>query len=212
MRLSEKSIELNFCRQVAPLVGSPAWWFGATQKEEQEAGGDVATSVAGTWLLFQMKASNHVLSSTGARRFRAQHHQLLELQARASHPLRVLYVLPTIGNTAELMAAAFDLIHHVRLIDVHQIPVIPAPTKADGAPRVSGLHYFDLAANLSNVTIRLEPVEVEALSLTAFGESLQATLGSAEEGGVEPLAAGDLARSFLGGGRSRVAAFIPSLG
>lgn len=211
MRLSEKSIELNFCRQFGPVLGNPAWWFGATQKQEKEAGWDVATNTAGTWLLFQLKASNYVLKS-GARRFRGHHHQLVELQARATQPLRVFYVFPTLGNTAELTAAGFDLLANVRFLDVSLIPAIPAPTKADGTPRKSELHNFDLEASLTTVTIRSEPVEVEVFEFdSAIGADIQGSIRQSRLDGDDSGEDAESVREFLGRGRHRVAVFVPSI-
>ena len=135
MRLSEKSIELNFCHQMSTALGHPIWWFGTTQRQERDAGWDVAGQVAGHWMRFQLKASKHVLGN-GARRFQGHHHQLVELQNRATTPLSVFYVFPTIGTTAELIAANFDLLPHLRLLDVYSVPAgIGPPTTRSGSLR-----------------------------------------------------------------------------
>ncbi|MFA9432835.1 hypothetical protein [Egicoccus sp. AB-alg2] len=85
MRLSEKTIELNFCHQMSLVLGQPSWWFGTTQRQERDLGWDVAGHVAGRWVKFQLKASNEVLTN-GRRRFRGHHEQLVELQAQAAAP------------------------------------------------------------------------------------------------------------------------------
>ena len=212
MRLSEKSIELNFCHQMSKVLGEPIWWFGTTQAQEREAGWDVAGKVHGYWMRFQLKASNEVLR-TGARRFRGHHHQLVELHDRALNPLSVLYVLPTIGTTAELMAVRFDLLPRLRFLDVYAVPgAIAPPTTPSGALRKSGLHYFDLHPTLHAVTIHSDPLEVGTMGVDDLGAGAGDLRNTADRRRVGP----DLedgvgsAREFLLGGRNRVAAFLPS--
>ena len=57
------------------------FWFGLTQAPETRASFDAAMRMSGRLLLFQIKASD-VVSKSGARRFIAQHHQLIALQRR----------------------------------------------------------------------------------------------------------------------------------
>lgn len=212
MRLSEKSIELNFCHQMSAAFGDPIWWFGTTQRQERDAGWDVAGQVAGRWMRFQLKASKEVLRS-GARRFRGHHHQLVELQNRAVEPLSVFYVFPTIGTTAELIAANFDLLPNLRLLDVYYLPAgIGPPSTASGSLRKSELHYFDLHANLYDLTIHSDPIEVGTLRANeALGADIRGIMRAQAEQGVldSPAEAAQSSREFLGAGRNRVAAFLP---
>lgn len=211
MRLSEKSIELNLCHQMSTALGDPIWWFGTTQKQERDAGWDVAGKVAGRWMRFQLKASKEVLSN-GARRFRGHHHQLVELKNRATTPLSVFYVFPTIGTTAELVAANFDLLPRLRLLDVYGVPAgIGPPTTPSGALRKSELHYFDLHANLYHLTIHSDPVEVGTLGLDGLGADIRGIMRAEAEQQTlaDPAEAAASSREFLGAGRNRVAAFIP---
>lgn len=212
MRLSEKSIELNFCHQMSLALGEPIWWFGTTQAQEREAGWDVAGRVAGHWIRFQLKASNEVLTN-GSRRFRGHHHQLVELRTRAVGPCSVFYVFPTIGTTAELTAAQFDLLPRLSFLDVHSIHgVIDEPTTAGGALRKSGLHYFDLRADHQVVTIHSDPLEVGTVSVERLAATARNLRGLSDARPQPDLADGvQDARAFLLGGRNRVAAFMPSL-
>jgi hypothetical protein len=157
---------------------------------------------------FQLKASNHLLAN-GRRRFRGHHHQLVELQARATSPLSVFYVLPTIGSTAELIAANFDLLPHLRLLDVHNIPGIGPPTTPSGALRKSELHYFDLDDAASTVTIHSDPVVVGALRAEGIGADVRGMMRSDLDQDVEPARAVEESQDFLKGGRNRVAVFLP---
>lgn len=208
MRLAEKSIELNFCHQMSLVLGQPIWWFGTTQLQERNAGWDVAGQIAGRWVMFQLKASNEVLAH-GRRRFRGHHHQLVELQSRAVMPQSVFYVFPTIGTTAELVATGFDLLPTLRLLDVHTIPAVAAPTTPSGSLRKSELHYFDLDAGAGTVTIHSDPVTVGVLTVEGLGADIREQSRSLTnqddqaDRGVEP------ARDFLRGGRNRVAVFLP---
>jgi hypothetical protein len=206
MRLSEKSIELNFCHQLSSQLGQPAWWFGTTQRQERDAGWDVPSKIAGSWIRFQLKASKKVLKS-GDRRFRG-HHQLVELQVRATHRLAVFYVLPTIGTTSELMYVKFNLLDNLRFLDVHAIPPISAPTTRSGSVRKSELHYYDLNSAGTAVTIHSDPVTVPVMSVDVLGADVrESALG--QEVDIAPEEAASANRTFLSAGRHRVAVFLP---
>ena len=58
MRLSEKTLEINFCAQFSAVCHHTILWYGLTQGEEAALGFDVATQLGGTSLLFQVKASH----------------------------------------------------------------------------------------------------------------------------------------------------------
>lgn len=207
MRLSEKTLEVNFCVQQSWVIPAAHWWFGLTQKQEKEAGWDVASKIAGQWTRFQLKASSHVLAS-GARRFKAQHHQMVALQGSAGASGKTFYVLPTIGTTAELTAVGFNLLDNIRLLDVHDIPIgIPAPTKADGTPRKSCSHYVDLDAGGNWATIHSDPVVVGVTSANQMGEAF---VGFNDDEDSEPSIRAEEVRGFLEGGRNRVALFVPA--
>jgi hypothetical protein len=169
MRLPEKTIELNFCTQLERAIGRPLLWFGLTQKQEAMAGFDAATRIGGRLLLFQIKSSNHTVFH-GARRFRAQHHQLTALQHRTGSARRaVFYVLPMVGTTLEL-ASRPNLLSATWFLDVSSLPKpFPAPTIRGGSRlRSSGIHYIDVAP--PQARIHSDPVEVEILSIVDFLE------------------------------------------
>lgn len=178
MRLSEKSIELNFCAQVGRRMGQHVFWFGLTQAQEAIAGFDLATRVGGRVLLFQIKASRTILKRSGARQFMAPHDQLRSLQQRAHVGRGVFYVLPDFGTTAEV-AKLKDPLARTWLFDVSQIPdPFPPPTVSrTGARRKSGFHYFDLEP--PTLTIKSEPVSVGLLSAARLID-----LGFFQDGGV----------------------------
>ena len=176
MRLSEKSIELNFCAGVSRHHSRPVHWFGLTQRQEAVAGFDVATRLGARVVCFQVKASNHVLKRSHARRFKAPHDQLTALQQRAKRHRSIYYLLPDFGDTVEL-AGLRDPLGHMWLLDVADLPApMPPPTK--GTSRIlrkSGWHYVDMVP--PHVTVHSEPVTVpvrnaiEHLPL-AFGEGV----------------------------------------
>jgi hypothetical protein len=169
MRLSEKTIELNFCAQVTASAPTPILWFGLTQKQEAAAGFDAAIKMGGRLLLFQFKASDHVLKSRD-RRFHLSHHQLAALQKRAAkRPRSVFYAFPLIGNTVELSKDP-SLLAQVGLLDVATLPVISPPTTGAGTPRKNQVHYADVRR--WSVTIYSDPVESRlesAIELAAGG-------------------------------------------
>ena len=68
MRLSEKTLELTLCSQIATHLSRRMIWFGLTQDQEARAGFDACTRLNGRILILQFKASNKFVR--GARQFR----------------------------------------------------------------------------------------------------------------------------------------------
>lgn len=165
MRLSEKTIELNFCAQFTRHCPKPVSWFGLTQRQEAQAGFDACTKLGGRLLIFQFKASNHMLSS-GRRQFRLNHDQMTKLQARVNGFQRsVFYVFPLLGTTSELHKSR-DILDQSWFLDLALLPSIMPPTKRDGTPRKSRVHYADVAPGIA--TLHSEPVDVGLLSATEY--------------------------------------------
>lgn len=50
-RLSEKTIEINYCSQLSGVFGGQLLFFGLTQLQEARMGFDAMTSVGGVMLL-----------------------------------------------------------------------------------------------------------------------------------------------------------------
>lgn len=212
VRLSEKTIELNFCTRLAPLLTPPFWWWGLTQRQEAQLGWDAAAMVGGHWVLFQIKASSHVLAN-GTRRFRAQHDQLTALRWQAFHPNAVFYVLPMVGTDADLAAANFDLVPNLRFLDVHELPAgMPSPTTTAGAPRANRLHYVDLDASATSVTIHSDPIDAPVLRLDQVaGRLAEVDRGQPPQDRSRIADDVGVARSFLRAGRNRVALLLAPL-
>jgi hypothetical protein len=161
MRLSEKTIELNFCAQLTRIVEFSVLWFGLTQRQEAEAGFDTCTRLGGRLLLFQFKASNTTLRS-GKRRFVLQHDQLMNLIYRVKGFQRsVFYVFPLVGNTLELSRNA-NVVGQSWLLDVARLPAIDSPTTGKGTPRRTHCHYADVAPGI--VTLHSKPMEFQLIS------------------------------------------------
>lgn len=168
MRLSEKTIELNFCSQLNASLGNRLLWFGLTQKQEARAGFDTCTKVRGRLLLFQFKASDYVLTRSGFRRFYLAHDQLKALQSRAGCYMRsVFYAFPLIGSTREL-AHDSNLMSQTGLLDMATVPPLKPPTKADGSPRKNKIHYADVRP--WKVTVHSEPVELRLESAEGLAD------------------------------------------
>lgn len=148
MRLPEKTIELNFCSQLAALYGRPCFWFGLTLKQEARAGFDAAIRFNARLYIFQFKASRHDVA--GARRFHAPHPQLENLRYRASTSRSVFYVLPAVGTTSELQGSS-DLLGRSWLLDVADLHDVQPPVTRWQTLRKNQRHYFDLKPPLVNI-------------------------------------------------------------
>jgi hypothetical protein len=183
MRVSEKSLEI--CSQWATLSSHTVVWFGLTQKQEADWGFDVATRLGGLLMAFQMKAPTRDLAAyPPAKQFQLAHHQLMALQALLTHhrrPRIVFYALPLLRTTAELQAANGDVLASTMLLDLANIPSLPAPTTARGAPRKSGLHYLDISH--AGATIHSEPVD---LRVFPAADLIRALDDRQEQVGVSP--------------------------
>lgn len=169
MRLSEKTIELTFCHQVASVWGNGLIWFGLTQRQERRAGFDAAVRSGGTLRLIQFKASAKTMRRTGARRFELPHDQLVALRDRVRARRLVYYAFPLVGTTAEL-AIHPNIVPHTWLMDVSQLPrPFPQPTKRDGSQRKSRIHYADVTPG--RVRIHSDPIDVGAMSPSSIAQS-----------------------------------------
>jgi len=172
MRLSEKTIELNFCAQLNSIYRGRIIWFGLTQRQEARLGFDTCTRMGGKLLLFQFKASNQIVGN--ARRFYASHTQLQNLIGMTNHFYRsVFYVLPSIGTTLELFNHNGNVIANTWLLDVATLPnPFPHPYTRNGTLRRNGCHYIDLhlptASHSAKAIIHSDPIEVDLISAEAF--------------------------------------------
>jgi hypothetical protein len=174
MRIPEKTIEINFCAQLSSELsakqGVKTLWFGLTQTQEKIAGVDACTKIGGRLFLFQFKASNQVLVD-GARRFYAQHHQMVSLQQRCRNGRSVFYVFPDFGTTQELRSINYDFIGNCKLLDVMDIPPgIAEPTTRQGNKRKKGHHHVNVAGN--KATIHSKPVEVALVDFRDLANDL----------------------------------------
>lgn len=143
IRLSEKTIEINFCSQLSYLVHNRIIWFGLTQRQEARLGFDVCTKLNGKLFIFQFKASNLIVN--GLRRFYAPHNQMMALRSLCGVKNRlVYYVFPMIGNSTELTQNP-DIINHSWVLDVSDVPSLPFPTTSRGTRRSKGIHYVDVS-------------------------------------------------------------------
>lgn len=156
MRLSEKTLELNFCSQFGRLLGCNVLWFGLTQKQEAEAGFDACTRIGGKMLIFQFKASSQRIG--GVRRFRAQHDQMMKLKKICREKSSVFYAFPLIGTTDEL-ANHSNIPKVTWLLDVFDLPAtVPQPL------RKSGIHYINVSSDLKRAAIHSQIFEVSLIN------------------------------------------------
>lgn len=166
MRVSEKTIELNYCAQLNRKSTYNLIWFGLTQKQEARAGFDACTKLGGRLILFQFKASNHTMR-TGARRFVASHSQMEALRERCRSTRSVFYAFPLIGTTHELTTKR-DLLSHTWLLDVRALRTLPAPTGRSGGLRKNGAHYIHVMPR--RAIICSDPIEVPLIQASTFVE------------------------------------------
>lgn len=173
MRLAEKTIELNFCRQFRMGSAKSIFWFGLTQSQEAEAGFDACTRVNGKLLLFQFKASCE--DRSGSRRFHAPHEQMDALVKQVgSYGRSVFYAFPMVGTTLELKSFRGDILGTTYLLDVRQLKGIPPPTTDAGTVRKSGWHYVDIRHGQSNPAfgvIHSERIQRELIRASDFAAS-----------------------------------------
>lgn len=123
MRVSEKTIEINFCAELTALLGTRyrTIWFGLSQKQEARFGFDTCARLGARMFIFQFKASNYVLKS-GERKFKAQHVQMQNLRRLARDSAKsVFYVFPDFGNTLEFQSIP-NVISSSYLLDVADLP------------------------------------------------------------------------------------------
>lgn len=160
MRVSEKTIELNFCAEVTAFM-RPAVkfrWFGLTQAQEAEKGFDASAQMNGRVLIFQFKASNHVLKN-GHRKFKAQHHQMVSLRELAKTNINsVFYILPKFGTHDEL-ALIDDLLDEFVAVNLNGFPQsIAAPNRKSNC---HNMYLFEDAIKNPRVNVRSQPFTVE---------------------------------------------------
>ena len=166
MRISEKTLELNFCAQFNEYSPNRLIWFGLTQKQEAKAGFDACTKLGGRLLIFQFKASKKTMIKTGERRFLMPHHQMVNLQARCKKSRSVFYTFPLIGTTLELLRNP-NLLAKTWLLDVYRIPPsLPLPTASHGGLRKNKIHYVDVLPGQAR--IHSEPVKVSLVQAADF--------------------------------------------
>lgn len=175
MRISEKTIELNFCKGFPLVLGHDLFWFGLTQKQEAQAGFDACTKTGSTLLLFQLKASRHVLRN-GSRRFVAEHDQMQTLRDQVRKNRHIYYVLPVVGTTSEI-CSGLCFSHCSRYLDISQLPkTIPHPLAKGANPptvRKTNCHYIDMAATLATAIIHSDPFEVDLLDGNELANSVE---------------------------------------
>ena len=202
MRLSEKTLELSICSQLAANLGRRVIWFGLTQRQEARAGFDACTRWGAQILILQFKASTHLRDGGATSRFSAPHRQMQALCARARGARQVFYVLPHLGTTEEL-SNNNDLLTQTWLLDASLLAPIQPPTTRRGTLRKGGEHHLDLAPPW--VTVCSDPVKLGVVSLNSLAAeigpaslpNLNQSLGDEIEGRAWPFSRKSLALAIL---------------
>jgi hypothetical protein len=171
MRISEKSIELNVPKELAAILG-PSFWFGLTQEQEARSGYDAwVRTKGGLLMILQYKVYSRRLKRpprAGVASFSLDHKQMTDLAKQTRGDRSVFYVLPSIGETGELVKAGSLLLPSTYALDVTLIPSgLAPPSKTDGTSRRSGLHHLDLydTASPPVAVLHSEPTELPITSL-----------------------------------------------
>ena len=179
MRLSEKTLELNFCKGMPGVLGMNVFWLGLTQQEEKAFGFDNCTSAGGMLLIIQMKRFYKTLKRTGARRFEAPHHQMQALKdvdlflQSSGIPRLVAYAVPDASDDSHLCSIDCPS-SCVNYLDLAQFPAVIPPTG-----RKKNLHYVDVIG--LSASVHSEKFDVEVVRAPELRSSLERAerLGSA---------------------------------
>ena len=147
MRVSEKTLELNFCTQFSEHVRSRhILWFGPTQRQEAQWGFDASSKLGGQLIIFQFKAAKKRVGE-GLWRFRVQHRQLCALQRlhqeHVGERLSIFYGFPLIVS-AQAFQQHPELLPQTGLLDVQTLPAISPPRRKDGTSNRNGEHAVEV--------------------------------------------------------------------
>jgi len=160
MRLSEKTLELNFCKGLPSVLGLDVFWLGLTQDEEKTFGFDHCTNAGGMLLIIQMKRFQKTMKKSGARRFDAPHHQMQALKKidlflqSYGVPRLVAYAIPDASDSSHLC--------HINCPStcVNYLDLVNFPTVIPPTGRASDLHYVDVFGSKAVVHSKEFPVAV----------------------------------------------------
>ena len=198
MRLSEKTLELNFCKGLPAVLGLNVFWLGLTQQEEKTFGFDHCTNVGGMLLIIQMKRFHKTLKSSGARRFDAPHHQMQALKdidlllQSCGVPRFVAYAVPEASDSSHLCHLDCPSTC-VSYLDLAHFPSVIPPTG-----RKKDLHYVDVLG--ASALVHSEEFRVPATRAPELRETLLRS---------ERMAGAPLERQFP---QERIEELIPRVG
>jgi len=165
LRLSEKTIELNFCAEFAHICGQHGLdlrWFGLTQKQEARLAFDAAAKMQGRIIYFQFKAM--VDSDFNICKFNAPHEQMQRLRRYADKRNNIFYVLPNIGTTFEFLPP-ISITKNCRYLQVHNLPnPIPLPIGKRGKVLKNKVHLVEMNRKTYDLIIHSEPFTCNTIS------------------------------------------------
>ena len=123
-KLSEKTLELNFCSQFAALVQCETLWLGLTQFQGSKLGFDASITLKERVIVFQFKAPKNGLKPS---EFKLDDRQLRVLMEATKQKRSVFYALQVIGISDELRHKQ-RVPEHTWLLDIIDIPPnLPVP-------------------------------------------------------------------------------------
>ncbi len=182
MKPTERFFEANFYSQVASSwYPTRLTWFTPSTVDEALWAFDTFVHIGGRFLFFQFKhpsvrrvrrtlcAHDHSYLQT-----HAPHAQLLQFRQMAEGwPANTFhYAMPGLLDWGDYAAVAVDLLPNTFYFDVKEsLPyLLPAPTKEDGHPRLSGIHYLNLDPECARFQLRSEPITIAAARFSGLPE------------------------------------------
>ena len=178
MKLSEKTLELNFCYQFPALLKCNVLWLGLTQKQEAQEGFDACAKMHGRIIIFQFKAPSKALKPYN---FRLDHEQLKALKDTSnSNDAEIYYAFPLLSVTAEISHKP-NVPEHTWLLDVSKLPI---PSEIPGSSAKRKMHSVLIQPNkaIASFTSKIkgraqEPFNIKIFPSTDLAEKLSLAFG-----------------------------------
>lgn len=181
MKISEKTLELNFCYQFPALLKCNVLWLGLTQRQEAQEGFDACAKMHGRVIIFQFKAPSKALASN---RFRLNHEQLKVLKETSiSLDAEVYYAFPLLSVMAEISHKP-NVPEHTWLLDVSRLPIlseIPVSNAKQPTHSVLIQPNKSIASFTSRINGRAQkPLNIKIFPATDLAEKLSLAFGGSK--------------------------------
>jgi len=186
MKLSEKTLELNFCYQFPALSKCNVLWLGLTQRQEAQEGFDACAKMHGRLIIFQFKAPSKALASY---KFKLNHEQLKALiETSITFDAEVYYAFPLLSVMAEITHKP-NVPACTWLMDVSMLPKLSKiPVSNAKQPMHSVLIQPDkaIASFTSRINGRAQkPLNIKIFPATVLAEKLSLTFSESKGGEIQ---------------------------